>query len=98
LNITVTKDSRTRYTEAGHSLATYQFPLQANTAQPAPFAPNNAPTLTLEDDRSTCTVRGYNFAIPFSTMSGKPTSWQVTGEPLLNREPKSNFFKPMRPH
>ncbi len=41
LNITVTKDSRTRYSEAGHSIATYQFPLE-NTAQPVPFAPNNA--------------------------------------------------------
>ncbi len=31
LNITVTKDSRTRYSEAGHSIATYQFPLKENT-------------------------------------------------------------------
>ncbi len=28
LNITVTKDSRTRYSEAGHPIATYQFPLK----------------------------------------------------------------------
>ena len=34
LNITVTKDSRTRYSEAGHPIATYQFPLKENTAQP----------------------------------------------------------------
>lgn len=66
LNITVTKDSRTRYSEAGHSIATYQFPLKENTAQPVPFAPNNARPLTLEDDRLSCTVRGYNFAITFS--------------------------------
>ncbi|WP_438375329.1 beta-galactosidase subunit alpha [Escherichia coli] len=95
LNITVTKDSRTRYSEAGHSIATYQFPLKENTAQPVPFAPNNARPLTLEDDRLSCTVRGYNFAITFSKMSGKPTSWQVNGESLLTREPKINFFKPM---
>lgn len=74
LNITVTKDSRTRYSEAGHSIATYQFPLKENTAQAVPFAPNNARPLTLEDDRLSCTVRGYNFAITFSKMSGKPTS------------------------
>lgn len=66
LNITVTKDSRTRYSEAGHSIATYQFPLKENTAQAVPFAPNNARPLTLEDDRLSCTVRGYNFAITFS--------------------------------
>ncbi len=95
LNITVTKDSRTRYSEAGHPIATYQFPLKENTAQPVPFAPNNARPLTLEDDRLSCTVRGYNFAITFSKMSGKPTSWQVNGESLLTREPKINFFKPM---
>ncbi|MFP1592180.1 beta-galactosidase domain 4-containing protein [Escherichia coli] len=57
LNITVTKDSRTRYSEAGHSIATYQFPLKENTAQPVPFAPNNARPLTLEDNRLSCTVR-----------------------------------------
>ena len=39
---------------------------------------------TLEDDRLSCTVRGYNFAITFSKMSGKPTSWQVNGESLLH--------------
>lgn len=60
-----------------------------------PFAPNNARPLTLEDDRLSCTVRGYNFAITFSKMSGKPTSRQVNGESLLTREPKINFFKPM---
>ncbi|MGE9806780.1 beta-galactosidase domain 4-containing protein, partial [Escherichia coli] len=27
LNVTVTKDSRTLYSEAGHHIATYQFPL-----------------------------------------------------------------------
>ncbi len=78
-----------------YKFATYQFPLKENTAQPVPFAPNNARPLTLEDDRLSCTVRGYNFAITFSKMSGKPTSWQVNGESLLTREPKINFFKPM---
>ncbi len=35
LNITVTKDSLTRSSEAGHSIATYQFPLKEITAQPS---------------------------------------------------------------
>ncbi len=90
LNITVTKDSRTRYSEAGHPIATYQFPLKENTAQPVPFAPNNARPLTLEDDRLSCTVRGYNFAITFSKMSGKPTSlageWRVAADPRAKNQ------------
>ncbi|MFP1528491.1 beta-galactosidase domain 4-containing protein [Escherichia coli] len=94
LRITVTKDSRTRYSEAGHSIATYQFPLKENTAQPVPFAPNNARPLTLED-----VVRAAPFAATTSRSPsqrvGNPTSWQVNGESLLTREPKIDFFKPM---
>ncbi len=85
LNITVTKDSRTRYSEAGHSIATYQFPLKENTAQPVPFAPNNARPLTLEDDRLSCTVRGYNFAITFSKNEWQTDilagEWRVAADP-----------------
>ncbi|MGU0160735.1 beta-galactosidase small subunit-related protein [Escherichia coli] len=60
-----------------------------------PFAPNNARPLTLEDNRLSCTVRGYNFAITFSKMSGKPTYLQVNGESLLTREPRDQLFKPI---
>ncbi len=42
LNITVTIDSRTRYSEAGHPIATYQFPRKDNTAQPVPVPSNRA--------------------------------------------------------
>lgn len=94
LNVIVSKDSRTSYSDAGHHIATYQFPLKARTATPVPFSQQNASALTLEDDRLRCTVRGYNFAITFSKLNGKPISWNVNGEELITREPKINFFKP----
>ncbi|XPE42830.1 hypothetical protein ACNKHV_19470 [Shigella flexneri] len=51
--------------------------------------------LTLEDHRSSCTVReDYTSPSPSQT-SGKRTPRQENGELLLTREPKINFFKPM---
>ncbi|MBJ8676991.1 beta-galactosidase subunit alpha [Citrobacter freundii] len=94
LNVTVTKDSRTSYSEAGHHIATYQFPLKARTAAAVPFSLQNANPLTLEDSRQSCTVRGYNFHLTFSKLTGKPIAWNVNGEELITREPKINFFKP----
>ncbi len=94
LNVTVTKDSRTLYSEAGHHIATYQFPLKARTAAAVPFSQQNATPLTLEDSRQSCTIRGYNFHLIFSKLNGKPISWTVNGEELITREPKINFFKP----
>lgn len=94
LNVSVTKDSRTLYSEAGHHIATYQFPLKARTAATVPFSLQNSPPLTLEDSRQSCTVRGYNFHLTFSKLTGKPIAWNVNGEELITREPKINFFKP----
>lgn len=94
LNVTVTKDSRTLYSEAGHHIATYQFPLKARTATAVPFSLQNATPLTLEENRQSCTVRGYNFHLTFSKLTGKPISWNVNGEELITREPNINFFKP----
>ena len=90
----MTKDSPTLYSDAGHHIATCQFPLKARTAPPVPFSQPNARALTLEDDRLSCTVRGYNFHLTFSKLNGKPTAWNVNGEALLTRAPKINFFKP----
>lgn len=94
LNVTVTKDSRTRYSEAGHLVACYQFPLKACTATLTPFSQPQACPLMLESDRLSCTVRGDTFQLTFSRLSGKPTAWSVNGEALITRPPKINFFKP----
>lgn len=94
-NITVIKDFRIRYSEVGYFIVIYQFSLKENIAQLVFFVLNNARSLTLEDDRLSCIVRGYNFAIIFLKMSGKSIFWQVNGESLLIRELKINFFKSM---
>ncbi|HDR2470630.1 TPA: beta-galactosidase subunit alpha [Enterobacter soli] len=91
----VRKNSRTLYSEAGHEIATYQFPLKARTASATPFIDRNATPLKLEEDRLSCTVTGHNFRVSFSKLTGKLSAWQVNGEEKLTRDPKINFFKPM---
>lgn len=95
LTVRISKNSRTRYSEAGHEIAVYQFPLKARTDHATPFINANATPLLLEEDRLSCSVTGHNFRARFSKVTGKLWSWQVNGEENLTREPKINFFKPM---
>ncbi|MCG3099680.1 beta-galactosidase subunit alpha [Enterobacter sp. DRP3] len=95
LTVRISKNSRTRYSEAGHSIAVYQFPLKARTHHAAPLVNANATPLHLEEDRLSCTVTGHNFRASFSKVTGKLSAWQVNGEENITREPKINFFKPM---
>lgn len=95
LTVRISKNSRTRYSEAGHEIAVYQFPLKARTDHATPFINANATPLLLEEDRLSCSVSGHNFHARFSKVTGKLCSWQVNGEENLTREPKINFFKPM---
>ncbi|PSS53039.1 beta-galactosidase subunit alpha [Enterobacter sp. FS01] len=95
LTVRISKNSRTRYSEAGHEIAVYQFPLNACTAHATPFINANATPLLLEEDRLSCSVTGHNFRASFSKVTGKLCSWQVNGEENITREPKINFFKPM---
>lgn len=95
LTVRISKNSRTRYSEAGHSIAVYQFPLKARTNHATPLINTNATPLHLEEDRLSCTVTGHNFRANFSKVTGKLSAWQVNGEENITREPKINFFKPM---
>ncbi|MGF1701082.1 beta-galactosidase subunit alpha [Photobacterium makurazakiensis] len=95
VNFTVRKDSRTAYSEANHDIAVYQFQVKEATAELEPFTTNNATALEVIESRLDYIVKGHNFALNFSKVNGKLTSWLVNGEELIASEPKLNFFKPM---
>ncbi|MGR5066626.1 beta-galactosidase subunit alpha [Photobacterium sp. DNB22_13_2] len=95
INFTVRKDSRTLYSEANHEIAVYQYQLKENTASEAKFTTNNATPLVVEESRLNTLISGNNFALNFSKINGKLTSWIVNGKELIKSEPKLNFFKPM---
>lgn len=95
INFTVRKDSRTLYSEANHDIAVYQFQLKENTASEAEFVSHNAQALVTTESRLEHVIEGHNFALTFSKVNGKLTSWRVNGEELIQSEPRLNFFKPM---
>ena len=95
INFTVHKDSRTLYSEANHHIAVYQHQLKESTATQATFTNSNATPLDIEETRLATVIKGHNFALNFSKVNGKLTSWLVNGEELIKSEPKLNFFKPM---
>ncbi|WP_117235242.1 beta-galactosidase subunit alpha [Vibrio maerlii] len=95
VNFTVRKDTRTPYSEANHDVAVYQFQIKENTAQLESFTNTNATALQVEESRLGYLIKGHNFALNFSKVNGKLTSWLVNGEELIKSEPKLSFFKPM---
>ncbi|MGR6831546.1 beta-galactosidase subunit alpha [Aliivibrio wodanis] len=95
INFTVRKDSRTLYSEANHDIAIYQVQLKENTEQLPVFSNSNAIALDITASRLDYVVKGLNFALTFSKVNGKLTSWLVNGEELIASSPKLNFFKPM---
>ena len=95
INFTVRKDSRTLYSSANHEIAVYQYQLKGNTATAPALLNGNATALNVEESRLGYLIEGHNFAISFSKVNGKLTSWLVNGEQLIKSEPKLNFFKPM---
>ncbi|EGA67218.1 beta-galactosidase subunit alpha [Vibrio brasiliensis] len=95
INFTVRKDSRTLYSSANHEIAVYQYQLKGNTATAPALLNGNATALNVEESRLGYLIEGHNFAISFSKVNGKLTSWLVNGEQLIKSEPRLNFFKPM---
>ncbi|HIF9210854.1 TPA: beta-galactosidase subunit alpha [Photobacterium damselae] len=95
VNFTVRKDSRTLYSAANHDIAVYQFLLKENTATAPVFVNHNATELNVVESRLDYTISGHNFALTFSKVNGKLTSWLINGEELIQSEPRLNFFKPM---
>ncbi|MHA6613432.1 beta-galactosidase subunit alpha [Photobacterium damselae] len=95
VNFAVRKDSRTLYSAANHDIAVYQFLLKENTATAPVFVNHNATELNVVESRLDYTITGHNFALTFSKVNGKLTSWLINGEELIQSEPRLNFFKPM---
>ncbi|HIF9368145.1 TPA: beta-galactosidase subunit alpha [Photobacterium damselae] len=95
VNFAVRKDSRTLYSAANHDIAVYQFLLKENTATAPVFVNHNATELNVAESRLDYTITGHNFALTFSKVNGKLTSWLINGEELIQSEPRLNFFKPM---
>lgn len=95
LNIRISKNSPTAYSEANHPLGHYQFLLQP--AQPLEILPYLKATTALvcDEQKHQLIVRGENFRLEFSRLDGELKSWQVDGEEIVGRAPKLNFFKPV---
>ncbi|MDU3718911.1 MAG: beta-galactosidase subunit alpha, partial [Klebsiella michiganensis] len=79
VNIMVTKDSRTPYSEANHPIAVYQFRLKEQTTAKTPLINTSATSLHIADERLSYSITGHNFRVVFSKVSGKLSEWQVNG-------------------
>ena len=75
VNIMVTKDSRTPYSEANHPIAVYQFRLKEQTTAKAPLINASATPLRIADERLSYSITGHNFRVVFSKVSGKLSEW-----------------------
>lgn len=95
INFKVVKNSATRYSQANHEIAVYQFPLQENSLSAALYQNLNAVPLIRQDNRLEMVISGQDFALTFSKTNGKLVSWISHGEEMIATAPEINFFKPM---
>lgn len=95
LTVSIHKNSRTSYSDAHHAIAGYQFQVKTNTAALEDYQHSNRLPLVLNEDRLEYHIQGHNFALIFSKLNGKLTSWKINGEEMIVSAPKLNFFKPM---
>lgn len=95
LNIRISKNSPTAYSDANYPLGHYQVLLQA--AQPLAILPDLKTTTALvcDEQKHQLIVCGENFRLEFSRLDGELKSWQTDGEEIVGRAPKLNFFKPV---
>ena len=89
------KDSKTTYSAANHDIGVYQFQLKQNTAHHPAYINANAIALSTEETALALTIQGNQFAVTFSKVDGKLTSWLVNGDEMIASPAKLNFFKPM---
>ena len=89
------KKSRTAYSEANHELGIFQYQAKPNTAYKEQFENNNAIPLTVIENRLDWEISGYDFALRFSKVDGKLTSWLRQNNELIASSPAMSFFKPM---
>ena len=95
INVSVRKNSSTRYSVANSELGIFQFQIKENTAQLPTFTHTNSTALNVKEQRLEWIVEGYNFELTFSKISGQLTSWLSNGIEIIASAPKMNFFKPM---
>jgi beta-galactosidase len=76
----------------GHEVAFEQFrlPFEAPVAR---ISMASLPSLTIEDDESSVTVKGPDFSVSFDKASGLMTSYIYKGKELILTGPQPNFWR-----
>lgn len=86
----------TPWAEAGHELATVQWPIAVpsiDTAdQPAPASPP-ASKLVVGESATDVVIAGDRFAIVFDRLAGVIDEWTCDGQAVISRGPKLNLFR-----
>lgn len=95
INFKVVKNSATRYSQADHEIAVYQFLLQENSRPTTLYQNLNSTPLMRQDNRLEMAISGQDFSLTFSKTNGKLVSWISHGKEIIATAPEINFFKPM---
>ncbi|WP_022942209.1 beta-galactosidase subunit alpha [Psychromonas hadalis] len=95
INVSITKDSATPYSEKNHELGIFQFKAQESQLPLPTYQTNNAIALDVIETALEWKIEGFNFTLIFSKTNGKLISWISDDVEIIHTSPKLNFFKPM---
>ncbi len=93
LKLTFILNSQTPWAKKGHPVAWDQFKLPFK-ANPAPAAAlDSMPKLTLDDSKTSVTVKGEDFAVTFDKSRGVMTNWTFKNTELMASSLTPNFWR-----
>ncbi|MEV0845605.1 glycoside hydrolase family 2 TIM barrel-domain containing protein [Streptomyces sp. NPDC049954] len=93
LNVSFVLKSRTRWAEAGHTVAAEQLALDWHAHAPAEPDPTRLPALTLKETGGSLRVGGRDVEAVLSRTTGTLESYRVKGRLLLAGGPVPNFWR-----
>lgn len=93
LNLDFTLACETRWAKQGHTVATAQFLVAAQRAQPTVSNIPSSSKLHCQTEGPLLRVQGTEMELCFNTVHGTLVSWMHEGQPLIEAGPRLTFWR-----
>ncbi len=93
LNVSLKTKQATSWAEAGHEVASAQFPVSVSVAAPIVMGMNRIPALKVQSTPTGITVRGTDFAVVFSNATATLSEYFINGKNLIQSGLKPSLWR-----
>ena len=93
INISIRLKQATNWADAGHEVATGQFPVEVNAPAAPVIGVNRIPTVKAMPTPTGITVRGKDFSAVFDKATGTLSQFVFRGKNLVTQGPQPSFWR-----